>query len=119
MLQGQLPDPRMQRPQFRGIRRRFCPTRHIRGPDKQLLLPVGDLGGTHTELLGQLGAHLVAFDGSQRHLRLEDRSVIPSRSLHPLAPLVCHLTAASVKPGDRLAYCPNFRSPLYVRHQGE
>ncbi|MGH7909389.1 MAG: hypothetical protein ACRENW_06015, partial [Thermodesulfobacteriota bacterium] len=38
--------------------------------------------------------------------------MIPSRSLHRLAPLVRHHAVTSVKPGYHLSYCPNFRSPL-------
>ena len=93
------------------------PAKHVRGSGEQLLLPFGDLGGMDTELLGQFGQRLVAFDGGQRHLRLEGRSMIPSRSFHCLAPLVGHLAVALVKPGYHLPHCPNFRSPL-LQHSG-
>jgi hypothetical protein len=42
------------------------------------------------ELLGQFGERLVAVDGGHGHLRLEGRSMSPSRSFHGLAPLVLH-----------------------------
>jgi len=38
--------------------------------------------------------------------------VIPSRSLHRLAPLVRHPSVTWVKPGYHLPHCPNFQSPL-------
>ena len=56
----------------------------------------------------------MSFDGGQGHLRLEGRSVIPSRSLHRLAPLVHHHLVAFVKPGSHLSHCPNFWSSLYA-----
>jgi hypothetical protein len=37
--------------------------------------------------------------------------VIPSRSLHRLAPLVCPHLVAFVKQGYHLSHCPNFRPP--------
>lgn len=64
------------------------------------------------ELLSQFRQRFVAFDRRQRHLRLKRGPVIPSCSLHCLAPLVRHLLVASVKPGYHLAHCPNFRGPL-------
>ncbi len=101
------------------VRRRFGATKHVSGPRQQLLLPFGDLGGMDPKLLSQFGQRLVTFDRGQRHLRLEGRSVIPSRSFHCLAPLVDHLAVALVKPGYHLSYCPNFRSPLCLNALSE
>ena len=75
--------------------------------------PFGDLSEVDAEWLGQFGKRLVAFDGGHGHLRLEGRSVIPSRSLHRLAPLVHHHLVAFVKPGLQVSRCPIFRSPLW------
>ena len=82
------------------------------GARSALLLPFRDLGGMDAELLGQLGQYFVAFDRGQGHLRFKGRSVIPSRSLHRLAPLVHHHLVAFVKPGYHLSHCPNLWSPL-------
>ncbi len=57
---------------------------------QQLLLPFGDLRGVDLKMLRQFGPRLVAVDRRQRHLHLKRRSVIPSPSLHRLAPLLRH-----------------------------
>ena len=101
----------MEGREIRRVRRRVGPPNYVRGPRQQLLLPVGDLGGMDANVLGQFGQRLVAVDRGQRHLSLEGRPVIPSRSLHRLAPLVRHSSVASVKPGSHLSHCPNFRAP--------
>jgi hypothetical protein len=102
MLQRQLPDLGMQGLEIRRVRCRLGPAKDLRGPRQQLLFPFGDLSGVDAELLGQFGQRLVAFDGRHRDLRFEGCSVIPSRSLHRLAPLVGHLAVALVKPGYHL-----------------
>ena len=112
MLQRQLPDLRVEDLEIRHIWIRRRAAEHISGPRQQLLLPFGDLGGVHAELLCQFCERLVARDGRQRHLGLEGRSVNPSGSLHRLASLVRHHPMALVKPGYHLAHCPNFRGPL-------
>ena len=80
----------MQCLEIKRLSRSLRPTKHICGLRQQLLLPFGDLGGVDAELLSQFG---------QRHLCLKGRFMIPSCSLHCLAPLVHHLSEASVKPG--------------------
>jgi hypothetical protein len=64
------------------------------------------------ELLGQLAQRLVAFYWPQRDLRLEDRPMIPSRSLHRLAPFVGRPSVGWVKPGYHIPYCQNFEIPF-------
>ncbi len=102
----------MERFEIWRVGRRRGPPKDIRGPRQQLLLPFGDLRGMDLKVLRQFGQRLVAFDRRQGHLGLKCRSVIPSCSLHRLAPLVRHHLVASVKPGYHLPHCPNFRSPL-------
>ena len=64
-----------------------CRLRPGRGPEhpgspvKKLGLPGRDLVGMDIELLGQLGQGLLASQGSQSHLRLEGRKVVPALSL--------------------------------------
>ena len=102
----------MERFEIRRVRRRRGPAKDIRGPRQQWLFPFGDLRGMDLKLLRSFGQRRVAFDRRQRHLGLTRGSVIPSCSLHRLAPLVRHHLVASVKPGYHLPHCPNFRSPL-------
>ena len=54
-----------------------------------------------------------SFGRRQRHVGLKRCSMIPSWSLHRLAPFVGHPSVGWVKPGYHLPHCPNFRSPLY------
>ena len=56
-------------------------TEHPGSPVQKLSLPGRDLVRMHVELLGQLGQRLLAPHGSQGHLRLEGRGVVPARSL--------------------------------------
>ena len=62
MLQGQLADLRVENREIRHVRRRCGAAKHVRGPRKQLRLPVGDLGGMDAKVLGQFGQRFVAFD---------------------------------------------------------
>ncbi len=88
------------------------PTKDIGDPCQQLLLPFGNLRGMDLKLFRSCGQRLVAFDRRQRHVGLKGRSVIPSRPLHRLPPLVRHQMMAWVKPGYHLPHCPIFRGPL-------
>lgn len=112
MLQRQLADLGVEGLQIRCVRPRVRSAKDVSGPREQLLLPFGDLGGMHAEMLSQFRQRFVAFDRGSGHLGLEGRPVIASRSLHRLAPLVGHHPVASVKPGYHLPHCPNFRGPL-------
>lgn len=107
-----LADLRVKRFEIGRVRWRLRLTNCVPGSGHQLLLRIGDLGGMHIELVGQFDQRTVAFDHGRRHLRLEGRSVIPSPSLHCLAPLVRHHAVASVRPGSQLSRCPNYRIPL-------
>jgi hypothetical protein len=49
----------------------------------------------HVKLCPQLSQRLVALERGEGHLRLEGSSVIASRSLHRLAPLVRHPSVAN------------------------
>jgi hypothetical protein len=113
MLQGQLADLGVERFEIGHVCRRRGSAKHIRRSRQQLLFPFSNLGGMNMKLLGYFGPRLVAFDRGHCHLSLEGGPVIAARSLHRRAPLVRHPLVASVKQGDHLAHCPNFRSPLY------
>ena len=112
ILEGQLPDLCWQHLEIRRLGRSLRPTNHVCGSRQQLLLPFGDLGGVDAELLSLFGQRLVPFDRCQCHLSLKGCSVIPSRSLYCLAPLVHHLSVAFGKLGYHFAYCPISRPPL-------
>ena len=116
MLQGQLANLRVECLEIWRVRRGLGPAKHLRGSRQQLLFPFGDLRGMDPELFGQVRQRLVASHCGQGNLRVEGRSMIASRSLHRLAPLVCHHSVGWVKPGYHLPHCPNFRSPLSVNH---
>jgi hypothetical protein len=47
---------------------------------QKLALPLRDLDGAHSKLLGQLGKYLFALDGVHGNLRLERRGEVPTRS---------------------------------------
>ena len=47
MLQGQLPNLRVQSLEIQGLRWWFRPAKDVRSPGQQLLLPFGNLGGIH------------------------------------------------------------------------
>src|SRR3954463_6488620 len=64
----------------RGRCRSRLRTEHPGSPVQELSLPGRDLVRVHVELLGQLGQRLLALHGSQGHLRLEGRGVVPARS---------------------------------------
>src|SRR5437879_13173891 len=66
----------------------------------------------HAKLGRQLRQRLVALDRGECYLCLECCPMIPSRSLHRLAPLVRPPSGASVMPGYHLSHCPNFRGPF-------
>lgn len=101
----------MKRLESRYLRRRFRPATHVRSPSHQLLFPSGDLGGMDAEWLDQLGERLVAFRGSEGHLRLQGRSMIPPRSFHGLAPLAGLLSAAWGEPGTAYDVVRVFGAP--------
>src|SRR5262245_9068700 len=54
---------------------------HIGSTRKELLLPRTDLIGMYFELLSKLRNRSIVLQGSQRHLRLEGRCVVPAGSL--------------------------------------
>jgi hypothetical protein len=56
-------------------------TEHPGSSLQELGLPGRDLVRVHVELLGQFGQRLLTFHGSQRHLRLEGRGMVPPGSL--------------------------------------
>src|SRR4051812_42331950 len=72
----------MQRLHVEGIRcvRLRLGPEHPRSPFQELRLPTRDLIRMHVELLRKLGQRLLALDGSQGHLRLESRAVVPACS---------------------------------------
>ena len=53
---------------------------------QQLRLPFRGLSGRHAKLWGQLRQRLLALARGERHLCLEGRPMIASRSLHRIAP---------------------------------
>jgi hypothetical protein len=53
---------------------------HPGSPFLKLRLPLRDLVGVNVEVLRQLSHRVLAPDGSQRHLRLECRCVVPARA---------------------------------------
>ena len=66
----------------------LLPVEDLGGSVEKLLLPLRNLVRMHIELLRQFGQRLVALQGSDRHLGLEFRRVIPPLpSLHAHAPL--------------------------------
>src|SRR5829696_9477087 len=65
-------DGRRSRPRLR--------TEHPGGPLQELSLPGRDLVGMNIELLGQFSQRLLTPYGSQSHLRLECRRMVPAWS---------------------------------------
>jgi hypothetical protein len=55
--------------------------RDVGGWPTELLFPRGDLIGMHVELLSKLRNRSIVLQGSQGHLRLEGRCVVPAGSL--------------------------------------
>src|SRR5215204_4640162 len=71
----------MERLHIDGRRSRFrLRTEHPGGPLQELSLPGRDLVGMNIELLGQFSQRLLAPHGSQSHLRLEGRRMVPAWS---------------------------------------
>jgi len=88
VLQRQLPDLGVERLHVDGRRgRRRAPrSKNLGSPTLQLRLPRRYLIGVDVEVLGQLSHRSVALDGSERHLSLESRCVVPARlSAHGLS----------------------------------
>lgn len=63
-------------------------TNHVASPRQQVLFPFRDLGGMHAKLCPQLRQRLVALDRGEGDRCLNCRTMIVSRSLYRLAPLV-------------------------------
>ena len=83
----QLADLGVKRLQVDARRRlRLAPVRAEQAsrPFQHLASPLRDLVRVHIEKLSQFGQRLVALHGSQRHLRLEARRVVPAGSLRHL-----------------------------------
>src|SRR4051794_38737086 len=71
----------MQRLHIDGRRSRFrLRTEHPGSPLQELSLPGRNLVGMNIELLGQFGQRLLTLHGSQSHLRLECRRMVPAWS---------------------------------------
>ena len=71
----------MQRPHADGRLRRdgtAAGTEYVGGSGFELRLSRSHLVGMHVELLGKLRQGSITLDGSQRHLRLEGRCVVPT-----------------------------------------
>ena len=87
MLQRQRPDLSVEDLKIervhRGLRR---PATHADGLCQQLRLPFRGLSGRHAKLWGRLRQRLLALARGERHLCLEGRPMIASRSLHRIAP---------------------------------
>src|SRR3954462_4668344 len=81
-------------------------------PVEKLRLPLGDLVGMNVELLCQLGQRLLALDGSQSHLRLECRCVVPARSSRHDFSCAARILAA-FRQKLHLSRCSDFLSQLY------
>jgi hypothetical protein len=85
-------------------------------PLEQLRFPLNEGVGMNVEALRQLGDGLIAFDGRDRHLRLEGRCVVATETLHDeLGPLAGffdpqkashHISACSTNRGHPLALAP-------------
>ena len=112
MLHRQLPDRGVEDLEIRHVGRGLRAATHLDRPRQQVRRPVRDLGGMHAKVCRPLRQRRVARARGQGHLSRTCRPVMASRPLHRLAPLVRHLSGASVKPGDHVAHCPNFRGPL-------
>src|SRR3954468_21543502 len=65
---------------WRGRVRSRLRTEHPGSPLQELSLPGRNLVGMNIELLGQFGQRLLTFHGSQSHLRLECRRMVPAWS---------------------------------------
>src|SRR5688500_1227161 len=109
--------------QHRQVRRRSGPhatrfrAEHPSRPVPQQRLPLSDLVGMNVELLCQLGQRLLALDGSQSHLRLESRCVVPARSFgHRLVRWFCrpehHIRSVA---GERTACASSWHRSLEER----
>ena len=87
MLQRQRPDLGVENLKIkrvhRGLRR---PATHADGLCQQLRLLFRGLDERHAKLWDPLRQRLLVFDRGERHLCLEARPMIASRSLHRLAP---------------------------------
>ncbi len=113
MLQDQLSELRMKRPQIRGVGWWVCPAQHVRCPGHEVLLPVSDLGGMHPEVFGHFRQRLVASDRYQGDLRLKSCPVIPSRPFLTFPQFRGHRVTLIIyrEPFDR-------RPPVRFRHHG-
>ena len=80
-------------------------------PFQQLAAPDRDLVRVNVKLLRQLGQRLLALHGSQGHLRLEGRAVVPACSLRHLISCSAAMLAA-FRQKLHLAACPDFPSHL-------
>src|ERR671929_2148341 len=79
--QRQLADLGMKRLHVEGWRGRLgLRTKHPGSPFQELSLPGRDLVWMYIELLGEFGQRLLASHGSQGHLCLEGRRMVPARS---------------------------------------
>ena len=89
-LQRQLPDLGMEDLEIRWVQLVGRAAKHVDGPRQRVRLLFRYLGGLHAKLCRQLRQRLVALERGEGHLSLECRTVIASRALHRLAPLVRH-----------------------------
>jgi hypothetical protein len=80
-------------------------------PVEKLRFPLRDLVGMNVELLRQLGQRLFALDGSQSHLRLESRCVVPARSSGHCFSCAARILAA-FRQKLHLSRCSDFQSQL-------
>jgi len=80
---------------------------------QQLAAPDRDLVRLNVELPHQLGQRLFALHGSQGHLRLEDRAVVPACSLRHLISCSAAMLAA-YRQKLHLAACPDLPSQRFT-----
>jgi hypothetical protein len=82
-----------------------------RCPFQQLPAPDGDLVRVNVKLLRQLGQRLLALHGSQSHLRLESRTVVPACSPRHLISCSAAILAA-FRQKSHLTHCADLPSHL-------
>jgi len=85
---------------------------HLRGPWQQVLFHSVIWVGWTQNCSAYSSSVLWPLTAAKASWSLEGRPVIASRSLHRLAPLVCHHPVVSVKPGYHLLTLSEFPGPL-------
>jgi hypothetical protein len=107
-----LPNLGVQLLQIHRGRRRRIGSEHAGRAVEQLVLPIHNLVGVHVVHLGQLGQRLVASNGVQGHLGLENRRVVAPRSLAHGHPAFSGITPVRLVQSFHLSRCSDLRRHL-------